>query len=51
MTMGWTTRKQANMAAALDVTAALRRFDPADPLAYDFSLTRPGIRNEPMPTA
>lgn len=44
--LGWTRRKQANLATALDITAALRRHDPADPLRYDFALTRPGIRNE-----
>ncbi len=27
----------------LDVTASLRRFDPVDPVRYDFALVRPGI--------
>lgn len=49
--LGWTVRKQANLATALEVTAALRRHCPEDPLRYDFALTRPGIRNEPMPIA
>lgn len=47
--LGWTGRKQANLATALEITAALRRHRPDDPLRYDFALTRPGIRNEPMP--
>lgn len=41
--LGWTRRKQINLATACDVTHALRRFDPDDPLRFDFSLTRPGI--------
>lgn len=49
MMLGWTRRKQANLATAIEVTAALRRHCPADPLRYDFALTRPGIRNEPLP--
>lgn len=44
--LGWTRRKQANLATALEVTAALRRHAPHDPLRYDFALTRPGIRRE-----
>ncbi|MFA7236429.1 MAG: TIGR02757 family protein [Phycisphaeraceae bacterium] len=39
----WTQRKQANLATALEITTALRRFAPRDPLRYDFALTRPGI--------
>jgi uncharacterized protein (TIGR02757 family) len=39
-----TRRKQPNLAAALDVTAAFRRMNPTDPLKYDFALTRLGIR-------
>ena len=49
LALGWTRRRQANQAAALDVTAALRTVSPGDPLRYDFALTRPGIRNEPWP--
>lgn len=47
--LGWTTRNQANLKTALEVTAALRAYAPDDPLKYDFALTRPGIRKEPMP--
>lgn len=49
MHLGWTRRKQITLATAREVTAALRRFDPADPLRYDFALTRPGILREPLP--
>lgn len=41
-----TRRKQANLAAALDVTAAFRGMNPEDPLKYDFALTRLGIRRD-----
>lgn len=43
---GWTARRGATLATALEVTEAMRRFAPDDPLKYDFALTRPGIRNE-----
>ena len=42
--MRLTRRKQANLAAALEVTTAFRAMNPADPLKYDFALTRLGIR-------
>lgn len=42
--MRLTRRKQANLAAALDVTSAFRGMNPDDPLKYDFALTRLGIR-------
>lgn len=38
--MGLTTRKQANMRAALDLTGQFRRLNPDDPVKYDFALTR-----------
>ncbi len=34
----------AVVASALAVTTVLRGFRPEDPLRYDFSITRPGIR-------
>ena len=40
---GWTHRASADRKAALEVTGALRVFDPQDPVRFDFSLTRPGI--------
>jgi uncharacterized protein (TIGR02757 family) len=42
-----TRRKQPNLATALEITRRLRAICPADPLRYDFSLTRPGIMRVP----
>ena len=44
--LGLTKRRQANMLAALDATAAFRAITPEDPVRYDFSRTRLGIREE-----
>ena len=44
--LGFTRRKQANLAAALEITRALSRINPSDPVKYDFVLTRFGIRDE-----
>lgn len=44
--LGFTKRKQANMATALEITSAFKEFSPRDPVRYDFSLTRLGIREE-----
>jgi uncharacterized protein (TIGR02757 family) len=41
--LGFTARRQPNLATALEVTRALRRYAPRDPVRYDFSLTRLGI--------
>lgn len=41
--LGFTKRSQANMKTALEITAAFRTIAPADPVRYDFILTRPGI--------
>lgn len=41
--LGFTKRSQANMKTALEVTASFRTIAPADPVRYDFVLTRPGI--------
>jgi uncharacterized protein (TIGR02757 family) len=41
-----TSRRQANMRTAIEVTWAFRKFTPADPVRYDFSLTRLGIRDD-----
>lgn len=43
--LGATRRRQANFATAVEITDALRRIDPDDPVRFDFSLTRLGIRN------
>ena len=37
---------QADMRAALEITAAFRTVAPEDPVRYDFALTRPGIQGE-----
>jgi len=44
--LGLTRRNQANLATAIEVTRGFRAINPADPLKYDFALTRLGIRNE-----
>ena len=44
--LGMTCRKQADIRAAAEITAAFRRFCPDDPVKYDFGLTRLGIRQE-----
>lgn len=41
--LGLTHRKQADWRMAREITASLRRFDPADPVKYDFSLCHLGI--------
>jgi hypothetical protein len=44
--IGMTDRKQADMRAALQITEAFREIAPEDPVRYDFSLTRLGIRGD-----
>jgi uncharacterized protein (TIGR02757 family) len=44
--LGLTTRKQANLLTALEITAAFRKIEPDDPVRYDFCLTRLGIRDD-----
>ncbi len=44
--LGLTGRKQADLAAALEITSAFRKIEPEDPVRYDFCLTRLGIRND-----
>ncbi|MBN1849221.1 MAG: TIGR02757 family protein [Deltaproteobacteria bacterium] len=41
-----TSRKQADMRTALEITETFKKISPEDPVRYDFSLTRMGIRNE-----
>lgn len=38
-----TKRSSSDWKMALEITAALRTLDPADPVRYDFALVRPGI--------
>ena len=41
--VGLTTRTTPDWKMALDVTHSLRRFDPGDPVKYDFAICRLGI--------
>ena len=41
--LGFTCRKTADWRMAREITAALRRFDPTDPVRYDFPLAHLGI--------
>lgn len=41
--LGLTARPQADWRMAREITAALRKLDPADPVKYDFSLCHLGI--------
>ncbi|MFW6231493.1 MAG: TIGR02757 family protein [Spirochaetota bacterium] len=42
-TLGLTRRKVASIAVSREITSALKAVSPADPVRYDFALTRPGI--------
>lgn len=44
--LGFTERSVTNRTTALEVTQAFTGINPNDPVKYDFSLTRLGIRNE-----
>jgi hypothetical protein len=44
--LGFTTKQQANMRTALEITTGFRRIIPDDPVKYDFVLTRFGIRDD-----
>ncbi len=46
LAFGFTKRKQPNMRTALEITAGFRKLVPEDPVKYDFTLTRYGIREE-----
>ncbi|MCB2153527.1 TIGR02757 family protein [bacterium] len=41
--LGITTRPNADLKTALEITDAFARISPDDPCRYDFALTRPGI--------
>ncbi len=45
-TLGLTQRRSADLRTARDITCTLREFDPADPVRFDFALTRIGINPE-----
>ena len=42
--LGFTAKTTASCAAALEITESFRAINPADPVKYDFSLTRMGIQ-------
>ena len=44
--LGLTKRNQADMKTALEISAALAKLCPEDPIKYDFCLTRFGIRDD-----
>lgn len=44
LALGLTTRRQADLRTAVEITRGLREIAPLDPVRYDFSLTRLGIR-------
>lgn len=44
MSLGMTARKDTSMKTAAEITAFFRKVSPADPVKYDFALTRAGIR-------
>ncbi|MFA6566899.1 MAG: TIGR02757 family protein [Victivallales bacterium] len=43
---GFTVRKQANLKSVLEITAKFAEINPGDPVKYDFTLSRFGIRDE-----
>lgn len=47
--LGFTRRNTPDARTSREITECFRRIQPEDPLRYDFSLTRPGIRRESMP--
>jgi uncharacterized protein (TIGR02757 family) len=44
--LGLTHRRTASWATAEEITAALRQFDPEDPVKYDFALCHLGVSRE-----
>jgi len=49
ISLGMTVRKDTGMKTALEITEFFRKINPEDPIKYDFSLTRSGIRgNNPV---
>lgn len=47
--IGFTQRRQADERTAVEVTAGFRALSPADPVRYDFALTRLGIQRREVP--
>jgi len=48
--IGLTSRKQADLKTAIEVTEGFRAFVPEDPAKYDFAITRLGIRDDCDPS-
>jgi len=46
LALGATRKRTAGLAAAIELTEAFRRVQPADPVKYDFAITRLGIRRD-----
>ena len=44
--LGLITRKQTDWKTALELTGNLRRFDPVDPVRFDFALFAMGIADK-----
>jgi len=44
--LGFTQRKQADIRTVMEITQGFQNISPRDPVKYDFSLTRFGIRKE-----
>jgi len=44
--LGLTNRRSASWATAEEITAALRKFDPDDPVKYDFALCHLGVSRD-----
>lgn len=49
--IGFTSRKSADFKTAAEITASFREFSSEDPVKYDFSLTRLGIRSDMDPSS
>lgn len=46
--LGFTDKRSSNLRVAIEITNKFKELKADDPVRYDFSLTRPGIRNEPF---
>ncbi len=44
--LGLTSRRQADLRTAREITERMKAFSPGDPVKYDFALTRLGIRRD-----
>ncbi|MBN2070102.1 MAG: TIGR02757 family protein [Candidatus Krumholzibacteriota bacterium] len=44
--LGMTSRRQADLKTAREITGEMKKFAPDDPVKYDFALTRLGIRRD-----